>query len=75
MRELRKLRRGLAEQSRADAQIRKTQGMIDYLEDNPEWPEVLDGDIFDALIDRLLLADGELRIMLQNGLEVVERMA
>jgi hypothetical protein len=74
-RDLRKLRRGILEKTGEDEQIRRTEEMLDYLENSDGWTEELDPIIFSVLIDRLYLtADGSIRIRLQNGLEVEETL-
>ena len=72
---LRRLRRKCVEKSQEDEQIRKTEAILDYLEDSPEWSDTIDNELFDALIERVLLTKSkEIRIRLQNGLEVVEKV-
>ncbi len=74
-RELRRLRRGILEKTGEDEQIRRTEEMLDHLENSDGWTEELDPLIFSVLIDRLYLtADGSIRIRLQNGLEVEETL-
>ena len=73
--ELRRLRRKLMERICGDETIRKTETMLDYLEDGPEWLEEIEPELFDNLIDRLALtADGAVKIRLINGLELTERL-
>jgi hypothetical protein len=49
--------------------------MLDYLENSDCWMDELDPLIFSVMIDRLFLtADGTIRIRLQNGLEVTEKL-
>jgi Site-specific recombinases, DNA invertase Pin homologs len=74
-RELRRQRRNILEKTGEDMQIRRTEEMLDYLENGDDWIEELDPTIFSVLIDRLYLtADGSIRIRLQNGLEVEETL-
>lgn len=74
-RELRRLRRGILEKTGEDEQIRRTEEMLDYLENSDGWTEELDPIIFSVLIDRLYLtSEGSIRIRLQNGLEVEETL-
>ena len=74
-RELRRLRRGILEKTGEDEQIRRTEEMLDYLENSDGWTEELDPIIFSVLIDRLYLtAVGSIRIRMQNGLEVEETL-
>ena len=71
--ELRRLRRKLMERAHGDETIRKTETMLDYLEDAPEWLDEIEPELFDNLIDRLMLtADGAVKIRLINGLELSE---
>ena len=71
--ELRRLRRSIMERTRGDETIRKTETMLDYLEDGPEWLEEIEPELFEMLIDRLALtADRQVKIRLINGLEVTE---
>ena len=71
--ELRRLRRSIMERTRGDETIRKTETMLDYLEDGPEWLEEMERELFEMLIDRLTLtADRQVKIRLINGLEVTE---
>ena len=71
--ELRRLRRSIMERTRGDETIRKTEVMLDYLEDCPEWPEEIEPELFEMLIDRLALtSDRQVKIRLINGLEVTE---
>ncbi len=58
-----------------DEQVHKTEAMLEYLEDSPEWADTLDGELFDQLIERIRLSDDALHIVLHNGLELTERMA
>lgn len=75
VKDLRKLRRSLMESTDEDEQVRKTEAMLEYLEDSPEWADTLDGELFDQLIERIRLSDDALHIVLHNGLELTERMA
>lgn len=73
--ELRCLRRNLMERTRNDETIRKTETMLDYLEDAPEWLDEIERELFDNLIDHLMLtADGTIKVRLINGLELTERL-
>ena len=70
---LRRLRRSILERTSGDETIRKTEVMLDYLDDGPEWLEEIEPELFEMLINRILLtADGQVRILLINGLELVE---
>ena len=71
--ELRRLRRSIMERTRGDETIRKTETMLDYLEDGSEWLDEIEPELFENLIDRILLtADRQVKIRLINGLEVIE---
>lgn len=71
--ELRRLRRSIMERTRGDETIRKTEIMLAYLEDGPEWLEEIEPELFEMLIDRLALtSDRQVKIRLINGLEVTE---
>lgn len=73
--ELRRLRRNIMERTRGDDTVRKSETMLDYLEDSPEWLEEIKPELFEMLIDRLLLtADRKIKIRLINGLEVTETL-
>lgn len=73
--ELRRLRRSIMERTRGDETIRKTETMLDYLEDGPEWLEEIEPELFEMLIDRLALtADRQVKIRLINGMEVTEHL-
>lgn len=71
--ELRRLRRSIMERTRGDETIRKTEAMLDYLEDGQEWLDEIEPELFENLIDRVFLtADRQVKIRLINGLEVTE---
>ena len=73
-REIRRLR-GIVEKTGEDKQIRQTEEMLDYLENSDCWMNELDPLIFTVMIDRLFLtANATIRIRLQNGLEVTEKL-
>ena len=73
--ELRRLRRKLMERTRGDETIRKTETMLEYLEDGSEWLEEIEPELFEMLIDRLsITADGQVKIRLINGLELTESL-
>ncbi|MBQ9616312.1 MAG: recombinase family protein, partial [Selenomonadaceae bacterium] len=73
--ELRRLRRKLMERTRGDETIRKTETMLEYLEDGPEWLDEIEPELFEMLIDRLsITADGQVKIRLINGLELTESL-
>lgn len=73
--ELRRLRRSIMERTHEDETIRKTEAMLDYLEDGPEWLDEIEAELFEKLIDRIFLtADRQIKIRLINGLEVTETL-
>lgn len=75
LKDLRRLRRRIMETTEEDEQIQATEGMLDYLEQSPDWMETADGALFEYLIDRLVLVSPEeLKIRLLNGLELTEHM-
>ena len=75
LKELRQLRRRIMESAGEDGQIRAAQIMLDYLEDPPEQFNAADAEMFECLIDRILVISAtEIKIRLQNGLELVEHI-
>ena len=73
--ELRRLRRSIMDHTKGDETIRKTEVMLDYLEDGPEWLDEIEVELFENLIDRIFLtADSQIKIRLINGLEVTETL-
>ena len=52
LKNLRKLRRRILESSGEDAQIRDTQAMLWYLEDNSTWQEKIDAGFFENLLKK-----------------------
>ena len=75
VKELRRLRRKHMEKSQEDETLRKTEAMLDYLGDSSEWSDTIDSEMFDVLIDRIFLTLSEnVRIKLQNGLEIIEKV-
>lgn len=75
LRDLRKLRRRIMESAREDGQLQATEGMLDYLEESPDWMEAVCEELFEYLIERLVLVSPEeLRIRLVNELELTEHM-
>lgn len=74
-RELRRQRRSILEKTCEEEQIRRTEDILDYLENGDDWIEELDPAVFSVLIDRMYLtAEGSIRIRLRNGLEVEETL-
>ena len=58
-----------------DQQIQATEQMLDYLTDSPERLDDLEEELFESLIDRLMLQSAEqLRIQLHNGMILTEMM-
>ena len=75
LKDLRRLRRRILETTTEDGQVQKVEGMLDYLEDSPDWMEEVDEELFDYLIERLTLVSAEeVKIVLQGGLELTETM-
>ncbi len=73
LRELRGQRRRILEASGEDGQIKATEAMLDYLEDGPEFLEAITEDIFETLVDKIIVVSAEqLKIRLHNGLELPE---
>ena len=61
------------ERTQGDETIRKTEIMLDHLDNGPEWLEEIEPEVFSMLIDRLILTeDRQVRIRLINGMEVTE---
>ena len=75
LRDLRKLRRRVMEAAGEDQQIQATEQMLDYLADSPERLDDLDEELFESLIDQLVIQPAEqLHIRLRNGLILTEPM-
>ena len=75
LKDLRRLRRRILETTAEDGQVQKVEGMLDYLEDSPDWMEEVGEELFDYLIERLTLVSAEeIKIVLQGGLELTETM-
>ena len=73
--ELRRLRRKLMERTHGDETIRKTETMLEYLEDGSKWLDEIEPELFEMLIDRLsITADGQVKIRLINELELTESL-
>lgn len=75
LKELRRLRRRILESASEDGQIQATQMMLDYLEDSPEPCDTVSAEMFEYLIDSILMISGtEIKVRLQNGLALVEHV-
>lgn len=75
LRDFRKLRRRILEAAGEDAQIQDTELMLDYLEQGPDWMEEVAADLFESLIERIVVASSEqLKFKLHNGLELTENI-
>lgn len=71
--QLRRLRRRQMDAADEDAQIRDTGIMLDYLEDGPEWLEEPQPELFESLVDRIIINSADtLKFKLLNGLELPE---
>ncbi len=59
--------------SLADPSIATTQELLDVLEAGPDFMDVFNPDLFDELIDQIIVEDNEhIRFCLKNGLELPE---
>lgn len=75
LKELRRLRRRILESAGEDSQIQATQVMLDYLEDSSAQQSEVTFDMFEYLLDKIMvLSSAEVKIRLQNGLELTEYM-
>jgi len=75
LKNLRRLRRRILESASEDSRIQATQMMLDYLEDGPAWRDEVEPEMFEYLIDKLLVISAtEVKIGLKNGLELTEQM-
>ncbi|WP_298035197.1 recombinase family protein [uncultured Dysosmobacter sp.] len=73
--DLRKLRRNILETMGGNQQIQATETMLDYLEGASPWKKTVDGEIFEALIERIqVISAEEAKIRLLNELELTECM-
>ena len=61
-----------------DETVQQTQELMDDLSTGPDFIETFDSDLFDALVDRIIVEDAEhISFQVKNGLrlrEQVERM-
>jgi DNA invertase Pin-like site-specific DNA recombinase len=75
LKELRAQRRRILELSGEDSQIKATEAMLDYLEGSSELLEELTEDIFETLVEKVIvISEEQLKICLYNGLELSEAM-
>ncbi|MPM67843.1 hypothetical protein SDC9_114768 [bioreactor metagenome] len=75
LKELRGQRRRILELSGEDGQIKATEAMLDYLDGSSELQEELTEDIFETLVEKIIVVSEEhLKICLYNGLELSETM-
>jgi hypothetical protein len=73
VKELRGQRRRILELSGEDEQIKATEAMLDYLEGSSDLLEELTEDIFETLVEKVIVVSEEqLKICLYNGLELSE---
>ena len=53
----------------------RTRDLIDVLEDGPDFLDSFDAELFDALVDKIIVDSNErLRFRLKNGLELTEQI-
>ena len=58
-----------------DQTIARTQDLLNILDDAPEFLETFDGELFDELVDKIIVESNErLRFRLINGLELTENI-
>lgn len=75
LRDFRKLRRRILDAAGEDAQIQDMELMLDYLEQGPDWMEEVPADLFESLIERIVIVSAEqVKFKLHNGLELAERI-
>lgn len=75
LKELRGQRRRILELSGEDGQIKATEAMLDYLEGSSELLEELTEDMFETLVEKVIvISEEQLKICLYNGLELSEAM-
>lgn len=75
LKELRGQRRRILELSGEDGQIKATEAMLDYLEGSSELLEALTEDVFETLVEKVIvISEEQLKICLYNGLELSEAM-
>ena len=62
-------------QAEEDDTIQRTEQMLDTLESGPDWLETFDEEIFNELIEKIMVLDNEtLHFRLLNGLEIPEKI-
>ena len=53
----------------------RTRDLMDALEDGPDFLDSFDAELFDALVDKIIVdSNGRLRFRLKNGLELLEKI-
>ena len=53
----------------------RTRDLMDVLEDGPDFLDSFDAELFDALVDKIIVdSNGRLRFRLKNGLELLEKI-
>lgn len=56
-----------------DAALQDTQYILDTLQASPDFPDAFDGELFEDLVERVIVESGErIRFRLKNGLELTE---
>ena len=59
----------------SDDMVERTRDLIDTLEDGPDFLDRFDAELFDALVDKIIVDSNErLRFRLKNGLELTEQI-
>ena len=70
-----KLEKSRILEAEADDTVQRTQDMLDILVCGPEFMEQFDADLFSALVDKIIVEDGEHIIFrMKNGLRLVEKI-
>ncbi len=70
-----KLEKSRILEAEADDTVRQTQDMIDILACGPEFIESFDADLFSALVDKIIVEDGEhIAFRMKNGLRLAEKI-
>ena len=60
-------------QTDADTTLQDTQDILDILEEGPDFLETFDADIFNSLVEKIIVESNEkIRFHLRNGLELPE---
>jgi len=69
------LRRLKQEKARLLDLADRTRDLMDVLEDGPDFLDSLDAELFDALVEKIIVDSNErLRFRLKNGLELLEQI-